>query len=128
MRMMMSPAGRRITGNITITRLCEMLSDLTDRPVVDLTELKGTYAFDLSWTPDENERMGGKFAPAIAMANTLGGGPAPGAGQAGPEGPSDPGQTLAQALQSNYGLKLEAKKNPADILVIDRAEKVPTEN
>jgi len=25
-------------------------------------------------------------------------------------------------------LKLEAKKNPADILVIDRAEKVPTEN
>jgi uncharacterized protein (TIGR03435 family) len=28
----------------------------------------------------------------------------------------------------NYGLKLEPKKNPADILVIDHAEKVPTEN
>jgi uncharacterized protein (TIGR03435 family) len=100
---------------------------LTDRPVTDLTELKGTYAFDLSWTPDESERMGGKFGPAMAMANTLGGGP-PGAGQPGPEGSSDPGQTLAQALQSNYGLKLEAKKNLADILVIDHAEKVPTEN
>jgi len=25
-------------------------------------------------------------------------------------------------------LKLEAKKNPAEILVVDRAEKVPTEN
>jgi uncharacterized protein (TIGR03435 family) len=35
---------------------------------------------------------------------------------------------LAQALQVNYGLKLEPKKNPADILVIDHAEKVPTEN
>jgi uncharacterized protein (TIGR03435 family) len=64
----------------------------------------------------------------MAMANTLGGGPAPGAGQSGPDGSSDPEQTLVQALQSNYGLKLEAKKNPADILVIDRAEKVPTEN
>jgi uncharacterized protein (TIGR03435 family) len=128
MRMMMSPAGRRITGNTTIARLCDMLSNLTDRPVIDLTELKGTYALDLSWTPDENEKAGGKFAPAMAMANTLGGGPAPGAGQSGPDGSSDPEQTLVQALQSNYGLKLEAKKNPADILVIDRAEKVPTEN
>ncbi len=128
MRMMMSPTGRRLTANTTIARLCDMLSNLTDRPVIDLTELKGTYAFDLSWTPDENERMGGKFAPAMAMGSTLGGGPAPGAGQSGPEGASDPGQPLAQALQSNYGLKLEAKKNPADILVIDRAEKVPTEN
>jgi uncharacterized protein (TIGR03435 family) len=128
MRMMLSPAGRRITGNTTIARLCDMLSNLTDRPVIDLTELKGTYALDLSWTPDENEKAGGKFAPAMAMANTLGGGPAPGAGQSGPDGSSDPEQTLVQALQSNYGLKLEAKKNPADILVIDRAEKVPTEN
>jgi len=128
MRMMVGPNNRRLTANTTISHLCDMLANLTDRPVVDLTELTGTYAFDLSWTPDENERMGGKFAPAMAMANTLGGGPAPGAGQSGPEGPSDPGQTLVQALQSNYGLKLEARKNPADILVIDRAEKVPTEN
>ena len=128
MRMMMSPTGRRLTANTTIARLCDALSNLTDRPVTDLTELKGTYSFDLSWTPDENERMGGKFAPAMAMSNTLGGGPAPGAGQPGPEGAADPGQTLAQALQSNYGLKLEARKNSADILVIDHAEKVPTEN
>jgi len=128
MRMMMSPAGRRFTGNTTVARLCDMLSNLTDRPVIDLTELKGTYAIDLSWTPDENEKMGGKFGPAMAMATVQGGAPAPGAGQSGSEGPNDPGQNLVQALQSNYGLKLEAKKNPADILVIDRAEKVPTEN
>jgi uncharacterized protein (TIGR03435 family) len=128
MRMMMSPAGRRFTGNTTVARLCDMLSNLTDRPVIDLTELKGTYAIDLSWTPDENEKMGGKFGPAMAMATVQGGAPAPGAGQSGSEGPNDPGQNLVQALQSNYGLKLEAKKNPADILVIDHAEKVPTEN
>jgi uncharacterized protein (TIGR03435 family) len=103
---------------------------LTDRPVLDLTELKGTYAFDLSWTPDETERMGGPIG--MAMARAAGGAP-PGGGAASsdgkaPEGSSDPGQTLVQALQTNYGLKLEARKNPADIVVVDHAEKVPTEN
>jgi len=126
-RIMLSPTGRHLTGNATISRLCDLLSNLTDRPVTDLTGLKGTYAFDLSWTPDDTERMGGKFGLAMAM------GPPPGgAASSGPQ-PSadtnnDPGQTLAQALQTNSGLKLEAKRNPAHILVIDHAEKVPTEN
>jgi uncharacterized protein (TIGR03435 family) len=130
MRMMMSPTGRRVSGNTSIGRLCNLLSNLTDRPVIDLTELKGTYSFDLSWAPDDNEKMGGKFAPALAMAGARAGGdPPPNTpGQPGPDSANDPGQTLVQALQTNYGLKLEAKKNPADILVIDHAEKVPTEN
>jgi uncharacterized protein (TIGR03435 family) len=38
------------------------------------------------------------------------------------------GLTLAQALQLNFDLKLEAKKNPAAILMVDPAEKVSTEN
>jgi uncharacterized protein (TIGR03435 family) len=130
MRMMMGSSNRRISGSTTIARLCDMLSNLTDRPVLDLTELKGTYAFDLSWTPDETERMGGPIG--MAMARAAGGAP-PGGGAASsdgkaPEGSSDPGQTLVQALQTNYGLKLEARKNPADIVVVDHAEKVPTEN
>ena len=130
MRMMMMPANRRISGSTTIERLCDMLSNLSGRPVLDLTELKGTYAFDLSWTPDESERIGGQLGMAMARA---GGGPPSGGGAASsdakaPEGPSDPGQTLVQALQTNYGLKLEARKNPADIVVVDHAEKVPTEN
>jgi uncharacterized protein (TIGR03435 family) len=124
-RMMVSPTGMRFTGNATIPRLCDMLSNLTDHPVIDLTELKATYVIDLSWVPDEMEKTGGKFGPMMAM------GGAGGAASAGPQQPnnaSDPGQSLAQALQTNYGLKLEAKRNPADILVIDHAEKVPTDN
>jgi uncharacterized protein (TIGR03435 family) len=132
MRMMMGPSNRRITGNTTIARLCDMLSNLTDRPVLDLTGLKGTYSFDLSWTPDETERMGGQMGMAMARATATLPPPNPGApasdGKISPEGASDPGQTLVQALQTNYGLKLEAKKNPADTLVVDHAEKVPTEN
>jgi uncharacterized protein (TIGR03435 family) len=127
MRMMMTPNGRQLTGNITIERLCTMLTNFMDRPVIDLTELKGTYEFDLAWSPNEAEKMGGGMGPAMIMA-----GPPPpsaAAGQPGSDnGANDPGQPLAQVLQANYGLKLEAKKNPADILVIDRAEKVPTEN
>ena len=133
MRMMMGMNNRRITGNTTVARLCDMLSNLTDRPVIDLTDLKGTYEFDLSWTPDESEQMGGKFGSGMAIARAAAGAPPPpppgGAGGAeGKNDASDPGLTLPQALQANYGLKLEAKRNPADILVIDRAGKVPTEN
>ena len=45
-------------------------------------------------------------------------------------GTSDPeaGPTLEAALQSQLGLKLEQKKGPVDIVVVDHAEKVPTEN
>jgi uncharacterized protein (TIGR03435 family) len=45
-------------------------------------------------------------------------------------GSSDPdaGPTLEAALQSQLGLKLESKKGPVDIVVVDHAEKVPTEN
>jgi uncharacterized protein (TIGR03435 family) len=124
-RMMIGPNNRRMNGNATMKRLCDMLSNLTDRPVVDLTELTGTYEIDLSWTPDENENMGGRMA---GLRVGLPPPPPPAGGNIQPDGASDPGLSLAQTLQTNYGLKLEAKKNPADILVIDRAEKVPTEN
>ena len=126
MRMMMGPNSRTLAGAITIERLCTILSNLTDRPVIDLTELKGTYNFNLTWSPDENEKMG-KLGPAMSMH---GGGDPPPTAASGPstDGANDPGQTLVQALQINYGLKLEARKNPADILVIEHAEKVPTEN
>jgi uncharacterized protein (TIGR03435 family) len=43
-----------------------------------------------------------------------------------PDGETYPG--LAAAIQRQLGLRLEAKKGPVDILAIDHAEKLPTEN
>jgi uncharacterized protein (TIGR03435 family) len=41
---------------------------------------------------------------------------------------SDPAPTLFQALQTQAGLKLEPKRMPVDFLVVEYAEKSPTEN
>jgi uncharacterized protein (TIGR03435 family) len=42
---------------------------------------------------------------------------------------SDPdGLTVFDALQSQLGLKLESRKHPMDIIVVDKVERVPTDN
>ena len=126
MMMMMTPNGRRVRGNVTLQKLCDMMTNFLDRPVIDLTELKGMYTIDLAWTPTESEKMGPKMGPAMQMAMARAGDGEQQRKEQ--EAAGDPGPTLAEALMNNYGLKLEAKKNPADIIVVDRAEKVPTEN
>ncbi len=45
-----------------------------------------------------------------------------------PPGPNDDAPSLEQALQQQLGLKLVPSKASIDVLVIDRADKTPTEN
>jgi uncharacterized protein (TIGR03435 family) len=52
---------------------------------------------------------------------------APAAPDAAEVKPAEVGPTLFTALQEQLGLKLEAKKGPVEIVVIDRAER-PSEN
>lgn len=111
-----SPSGIRLTGPaITMTRLCETLSGFSDRPVVDQTGLQGEYDIDLAFMP-ENIRMmrGGPGSPA----------PGP---EGGADTHSEPRPTLFEALQ-DFGLKLEPRKAPIMMLVVDHVEKTPTEN
>ena len=81
-----------------------------NRPVADETALKGRYDFTLYWSPDNPGPMA----------------PAPGAMASPPDGETYP--DLAAAIQQQLGLRLEARKGLVRILVIDHAEKVPTEN
>ena len=46
-----------------------------------------------------------------------------------PDGATDnPGPSLYTAVQEQLGLKLEARKGPVEIILVDNAEKVPADN
>lgn len=120
LRIMSGPKGRQMSGNVELTQLADTLSRMMDRPVVDMTELKGAYAIDLEWTPDESEH-GGTFGPPGGMRRQEG-------GEAKPLADTADAPTIFTALQDKLGLKLDARKLPVDLLVVDSAEKVATEN
>ena len=102
-----SPKGRSVRANVTMKGFAGALSGLLDRPVVDLTGLTGGFNINLEWAPDETS----------SNPNGNEGGAADGV----------PGPTVYTALHQ-VGLKLESRKAPVEILVVDHAEKVPVEN
>jgi len=105
--------------------LANLLAALTGRLVVDQTGLKGNYDFDLDYTPDEGQRM----SPDGVPTRPAGGAPGGGAIQVpSASTPDADGVSLLNAVQSQLGLKLEAKKGPVEMIVIDHIEKIPTEN
>lgn len=93
--------------SVSMKRLAQMLSARLQGPVEDKTGLLGVFNFTLTWTPDD--------VPS---------------GQP----PADPtpdrrdGPSIFSALQEQLGLRLEARKIPTQILVVDHAEKAPIEN
>ena len=119
-RNMFSPKGRAFSGQMTVGALAAALALMLDRPVVDLSGIKGTYDIDLEWVPDEHEGEG-IMAKMKGMAEEASHDP-----HGDPLGPN--GLSLFGELQEKLGLKLEARKSSVDILVVDSAEKVPTEN
>jgi len=100
-------------GNASMERLAGSLTGFSGRPVVDATGLTGRYDIVLTWTAEQ------AGAPMTASAD---GGSSPAAPA------SEPGPTLVQAIQEQLGLRLESKKGPVDVVVIDHAEKKPIEN
>jgi uncharacterized protein (TIGR03435 family) len=95
----------------TMARLASGLESAQGHPVVDKTGLLGKYDFAFSYFP----LLGsiGDARPAVSRNGT---------------NVADPGIELGQALEQQLGLRLEMGKNLLDHVVIERAEKVPTEN
>jgi len=81
--------------------------------VLDDTGLLGEYDFTL------------EFSGAMGPGGALRAGSAADPGGAAPD---DGGVDIFTALERQLGLKLEQKKVPLNILVVDHAEKVPTDN
>jgi uncharacterized protein (TIGR03435 family) len=107
-----------------ISQLANYLENLIGKPVVDKTGLTAKYdygfAFDATGLP-------GGFNPPTAAA------PAPqtaGAAGAPPafDAASDSAPSLFNAVQQELGLRLDQKKVTVELVVIDRLEKVPSEN
>ena len=98
--------GRTIPGTITATALsmgslAGGLIRFAGRSVVDETGLAGYYDYELRWTPDEPPEPRPGEPPLVID----------------PNGPS-----LSTALQEQLGLRLNARRVPMNVVVIDHAE------
>ncbi len=93
--------GHAVGSSISMGMLADRLSRpdfQLDRRVVDLTGLKGAFDLTLDWSP------------------------------LGAEAEDTARPSIFTALQEQLGLKLEARKVPLEILVVDRVNRVPTAN
>jgi len=121
--MMMNGRARWIANQATMQDLADRLSNQFSRPVKDETGLTGKYNFILTYAPDG---MPGPAGPS-ALPPPGAVGPTPASPPAGSI-PDEPLPSLSAAIQSQLGLKLESGKGPVEVIVIDHAEKTPTEN
>lgn len=96
---------RLLAGNTTLAQLAETLSSQLDRVVIDETGLAGKYDMRLDWTPEASQ-PGGRPQADAAM----------------------PEPDLFVALEQQLGVKVVSKKSEREALVVDRAERNPTEN
>jgi uncharacterized protein (TIGR03435 family) len=97
-----------IGRNDTIASLAEAFQRVLGRPVVDQTGIVGRFDFTLEWRPDEFQ-FGGRAADMPKPPN------------------ADALPDLFAAFEQQLGLKLDAIKAPANVFVIDSAER-PSEN
>lgn len=99
-------------------RIASQLTPYLDRPVVDMTNLKGRYDFVLELSLEDFRAMGIWSAIAAGVAIPP---------QAIQMAEAASGDSLSNALEK-LGLKLKSRKPPVEVLVIDHAEKTPSEN
>jgi uncharacterized protein (TIGR03435 family) len=113
------PVGHMVARAQPISGVAGLLGNQLNRPVVDKTGLTGKYDFNLEYTPDLSGLPG--LPP-----------PPPGLGGPAPVAPSTdasaPGSNLAAAIEQQLGLRLVSNKAKLDVVVVDKAEKVPTDN
>lgn len=125
MTMSDGPGGnaRMQANGITLDRLSDMLSNMLDRPVVNMTGIEGNYDIALDVSMESLAGMKG-----MAIGPRMAGGPGgPGGPEHGPAPDAAPSASIFTAIQQ-LGLKLDPRKAPVDFVVIDRADKTPTEN
>lgn len=89
-----------ILQGVRLSRFAKLLQNEVERIVVDRTGLGGTFDLELEFPPQGKRPVGLPGPPSL---------------------PSD-GPPLGTALQEQLGLKLESRRGPASVVVIERAE------
>jgi uncharacterized protein (TIGR03435 family) len=104
---------------LTMAAFADVLARYVDRPVVDMTDLKGNYDMTIEFTPEDFRAMTIRGAVAAGVAL--------------------PPEVMKMALQGSSiesvfsgvqlpGLGLERRKAPLEVLVIDQMTKTPSAN
>jgi uncharacterized protein (TIGR03435 family) len=92
-------------GDNSVSLLAEQLADSLGRPVNDQTGIKGRYSITLQWAPDDDAapKSGGTEDNSATL--------------------DSPGPSLFTAIQEQLGLKLEPRKGPVQVLIVDHIER-----
>jgi uncharacterized protein (TIGR03435 family) len=107
-----------IGKKLTMAQFAATLERFMDRPVIDLTGLAPSYDFTLDFTPEDYRAM--QIRSAIAAGVVL-------PPQAMKLLEENSGDSLFSAIAA-LGLKLDTRKAPIEVLVVDEILKTPTEN
>jgi len=107
---MTAAPGRLTGGGITMVQLAQTLARYSGRMVIDETGLAGNFDFDLEFTADQT-----------LLGRGPGGGLPPGPQPLGAT-PKVAGVPIFTAVQEQLGLRLDSRRAPVDVLVIDSAE------
>ena len=102
---------------MTMLALASTLERLVDRPVVDATGLTGPFDFVFNFPPEA-------YQPIIIRSAVNAGIPmAPQALRF----MESAGSPIVDAIEQ-LGLKLDPRRTPIDVIVVDDARRMPTEN
>jgi uncharacterized protein (TIGR03435 family) len=86
----------------TMANLAQKLSDALREPVADFTAVEGRFNFKLSWNPDDAKPLTPRVTGTPAESSA---------------------PSMFTALEEQLGLKLESRKVPVEVFVIDNVEK-----
>ncbi|SPE35764.1 conserved hypothetical protein [Candidatus Sulfopaludibacter sp. SbA3] len=84
---------------LSMKEMADFVARMLGEVVIDKTGLDGVYTFELHWSNEDKTSDGVATSPS-----------------------------LPTALQETLGLRLQPQKVPVEFLVVDHAERVPTEN
>lgn len=110
---------------VKMSELVDLLTGLVDKPVLDMTDLKGVYQIKFDLPLEDVMVIARRNAAQLGLQ-------LPAAPQAAGASPADlastpGGAAIFQAIEK-MGLKLDSRKAPVDVIVVDHLDKTPTEN